>query len=136
MTASDNGLPSFWFSRLFSPQILLFAYKRVIANNILSYIYGYSVGAVDECIGAPPLHCYGPRLAYHASTSRWREERVVTGFAGAVAIIGSSRSALDAERRRSGPTFWPGRSAHGGPHSSRLYPKRHVSLARLEVSSM
>ena len=32
-----------------------------------------------------------PRSAYQASTSRWTEDRVATGFAGAVAIIGSSR---------------------------------------------
>ncbi len=32
-----------------------------------------------------------PRSAYQASTSRWTEDRVATGFAAAVAIIGSSR---------------------------------------------
>ena len=32
-----------------------------------------------------------PRLAYQASTTRWTEDRIATGFAAAIAIIGSSR---------------------------------------------
>jgi Phosphotransferase enzyme family len=32
-----------------------------------------------------------PRSAYRASTSQWTEDRVATGFAAAVAVIGSNR---------------------------------------------